>query len=590
MTSLNKIITKLEKIKSYNTFIPAVWNDTSLKEKIKNVKFPDYFIDKLNEINNTNINYSNAPNPTIYNLFVRLTTAFNHSQTGQIKNEKDKFKETGTLLKTIALLPYIKNLGTDILYLLPITSIGRDGKKGDLGSPYSINNPYSIDENICEPLLEMPVEEQFEALIEAAHRLGIKVVCEFIFRTASKDSKLAIEHPEWFYWIKKECEANFRSPIFDEKILKKIKEQAKRKDYNNLPEPNLEYINQFTDTPQKVELINGKLVGYCDGEEVVIPSAFADWPPDDIQPPWSDVTYLKIYDNPKYNYIAYNTIRMYDNELATPRWEHTPLWRHIENIIPFYQNKFGIDGVMIDMGHSLPDKLLKRIISKARRINKDFIFWEENFILSEKSKKEGFDCVVGTLSFDEHNPDKMRHFISKVHNLPIKCFATSETHNTPRTASRKGGAELSKIIYLTNKILPLPTFIHSGFELCETMPVNTGLGFEDIDTSKLNADVLPLFSTSELNWKNENNIIDFIIETNKVLEPHLKNNYTLKTIHTENNSVVAFEVIGNNKLLIIANYDHPSTKIIDAESQECKMEFLEVHCRLKDIFIKKILF
>jgi glycosidase len=42
----------------------------------------------------------------------------------------------------------------------------------------------------------MTLEEQFKALVEAAHCLGIKVVTEFIFRTSSKDSPIAITHPE----------------------------------------------------------------------------------------------------------------------------------------------------------------------------------------------------------------------------------------------------------------------------------------------------------------------------------------------------------------------------------------------------------
>ncbi|MCL2039718.1 MAG: alpha-amylase family glycosyl hydrolase [Bacteroidetes bacterium] len=566
---INKIISKLKNIPSYSAIVP----DYKSNNKIKNVNFPDYFIDKLSAINDSNIPYSNInilQNPTIYNVFVRLTTAFNHSNSEQITNQDNKFKETGTILKTIVLLPYIKSLGTDILYLLPITSIGKDGKKGDIGSPYSINHPYLIDENINEPLLNMTAEEQFAALVEAAHKLGMKVVCEFVFRTASKDSAVAIEHPEWFYWIKKDAEADFHSPIFDAKTLNIIKEKIEQDDYNNLPEPPLDYINQFTDTPQKVNLVNDKIIGYLNDEEVVIPGAFADWPPDDIQPPWSDVTYLKIYDNPEYNYISYNTIRMYDNDFAKPIYENASLWRHIENIIPYYISKFDIDGVMIDMGHALPDKLLKRIVAKARRIKKDFIFFEENFVISESSAQKGFDCVLGPLPFDTHIPEKVNHFINNIQNLPIKCFATSETHNTPRTASRKGSDNLSKISYLINKILPIPTFIHSGFELCETLPVNTGLGFENIDTTNLNDDVLPLFSTSQLNWTNDNNIIDFIIDANAKLEPYLTNNYTIKTINTGNKNVVCVELISANNLLCIANYGQLCDVIIDAENRKYK--------------------
>ena len=170
--------------------------------------------------------------------------------------------------------------------------------------------------------------------------------------------------------------------------------------------------------------------------------------------------------------------------------------------------------------------------------------------------------------------------------IPVKCFATSETHNTPRTASRKGGSDLSKITYLINKILPLPTFIHSGFELCETIPVNTGLGFEDVDTTKLTADVLPLFSTSKLSWTNDVNIIDFIVEANKVLEPYLIDNYTLKTINTDVDTVVAFEIIGNSEVIFVANYDISATINIDANVNEYKVLLGDTSITLKDNKLK----
>ena len=38
--------------------------------------------------------------------------------------------------------------------------------------------------------------------MEAAHRLGLRVVVEFVFRTAAKDGDWVKEHPEWMYWIK----------------------------------------------------------------------------------------------------------------------------------------------------------------------------------------------------------------------------------------------------------------------------------------------------------------------------------------------------------------------------------------------------
>ena len=81
----------------------------------------------------------------IYNLFVRTTTAFDHNGNGtlDLPTNAEGLRETGTFLKAMAMLPYIKRLGATTVHLLPITSIGHDGNKGTLGSPYAIRNPMS---------------------------------------------------------------------------------------------------------------------------------------------------------------------------------------------------------------------------------------------------------------------------------------------------------------------------------------------------------------------------------------------------------------------------------------------------------------
>ena len=583
MQTFKKIIEKLKIINKNNSHylnIPAVWKDINTKDKIIQVRFPEFLLEQFDTVLQLKSDFKNSANPNIYNLFVRFTTAFDHNQDGKLQNTNGSFKENGTFLKTIALLPYLKNLGTEILYLLPITSIGQDGKKGDLGSPYSINDPYKLDENLNEFLLEMPVEEQFKALVDAAHHIGIKVVSEFIFRTSSKDSSLAIEHPEWFYWLKNDVEIRnsdtvltpeniykyYGNPFFTNEELNEIRNKIGNNDFKNLPEPNIEYQKMFAETPVTVELIDGKIIGTnSNAEKVKIPDAFADYPPDDIQPAWSDVTYLKLYNNPDFNYIAYNTVRMYDDDLTQAKYEATDLWRHIEYIIPYYQTEFGIDGVMIDMGHALPAKLLSRIIAKARTVNKDFLFWEENFLPNENSRNEGFNLVLGYLPFDQHNPQKMKELIKNIElkKFSIPFFATPETHNTPRAAVRAGGVKFSKIAFLLNELLPLPTFIHSGFELGEKNPINTGLGFENFDTKNLTVDKLPLFSTAALDWESENNIINFICEVNSILSEHL--NYTdcletdsiIKVLDCDEESVIVFlrKTKNNNEFILCAvNY------------------------------------
>ncbi len=450
----------------------------------------------------------------VYNLFVRHTTSFDHNNDGiiNINDNYYGFRETGTFLKAISLLPYIHSLGVNTVYLLPITSIGIDGKKGTLGSPYAIRNPYKLNDNLSEPALNLTIEQEFQAFVEAAHLLGMKVILEFVFRTSSIDSGLAIEHPEWFYWIKDNIEyreqdstdeLKYGPPIFSKEELILIRKKIEEGDFKELPPPPDIYKEIFTDTPVKVIKENNKLIGILkNGDRCKIPCAFADWPPDDTQPVWSDVTYLKLYCHPEFNYIAYNTVRMYDEELNNEKYKVSELWENICNIIPHYQKNFNIDGVMIDMGHALPSSLRQEIVERAKDVNPNFVFWEENFLMKQTSIEDGYEAVVGYLCFDIHKPGKIKEFIGILSEIgfPIPFFGTPETHNLPRAASRQGGVQFSKFAWtIINLIHGIP-FIHSGFELGETHPVNTGLCFEPWELSNYPAEKLPLFSEGQLCW------------------------------------------------------------------------------------------
>ncbi len=139
-----------------------------------------------------------------YNLFVRAGAAWDHDGDGRIDLEPNDqgWRKTGTFLKAITLLPFIRSLGCNTVHLLPITAIGRDGHKGNLGSPFAIRDPYALDEALSELALGLGAEVEFTAFVEAAHHLGLRVVVEFVFRTAAKDSVWVRAHPEWFYWIR----------------------------------------------------------------------------------------------------------------------------------------------------------------------------------------------------------------------------------------------------------------------------------------------------------------------------------------------------------------------------------------------------
>ncbi len=465
----------------------------------------------------------------VYNLFVRLATAFDHNGDGTIQTESmdSGFRETGTLLKSIALLPYIRRLGVNTVYLLPLTTIGVQNRKGSLGSPYAVKNPCRLDPMLGEPALGLPTEVQFAAFIEAAHCLGMRVVLEFVFRTAAVDSDWAFEHPDWFYWLRQgNDQPPYGPPAFSRETLAEIYEKVDKHDLRELPEPDAAYRSRFTAAPETVSERNGGApIGIdAEGNACVVASAFSDWPPDDRQPPWTDVAYLKMHRHPRFNYIAYNTIRMYDEALDTPDMQNTALWEAVSGIIPWFQERFGIDGAMIDMGHALPAALKADIVSKARRARPDFSFWDENFDPSPKLREEGFDAVFGSLPFVIHDVQYIKGLLNFLNRsgVAIPFFATGESHNTPRVchnlAGKPEGRRRALFLFTLGAILPAMPFIHSGMELCEWRPVNLGLNFTDEDRERFPAASLPLFSAGSYDWNGANGLPPLCGEIGRILE------------------------------------------------------------------------
>ncbi len=110
----------------------------------------------------------------IYQVFVR-----NETKEGTFSALNNKLEE-------------IKEKGADILYLMPISPIGKDGKKGTLGSPYAIE-----DYEAFNP--EYGTEEDFIELVKKAHSLDMKVMMDIVFNHTSRDARLIKEHSEYYH-------------------------------------------------------------------------------------------------------------------------------------------------------------------------------------------------------------------------------------------------------------------------------------------------------------------------------------------------------------------------------------------------------
>jgi glycosidase len=101
------------------------------------------------------------------------------------------FSREGSLKALERRLTELKDLGVTVVWLMPIHPVGDLNRKGRLGSPYSVQDYYAINP-------EFGTLEDFKSLVEATHALGMKIIIDLVANHTSWDSKLVMEHPDWF--------------------------------------------------------------------------------------------------------------------------------------------------------------------------------------------------------------------------------------------------------------------------------------------------------------------------------------------------------------------------------------------------------
>ncbi|WP_255417120.1 alpha-amylase family glycosyl hydrolase [Proteiniphilum sp. X52] len=97
----------------------------------------------------------------------------------------------GTLQAFSEHLPRLKELGVDILWFMPVQSIGKEDRKGLLGSYYSI-------EDYTEVNSEFGTLADFKAVVRQAQGQGMKVILDWVANHTSRDAVWVKAHPEWY--------------------------------------------------------------------------------------------------------------------------------------------------------------------------------------------------------------------------------------------------------------------------------------------------------------------------------------------------------------------------------------------------------
>ncbi len=133
----------------------------------------------------------NAGNPYQPRPFVKITHPEWSKAATIYQINTRQFTPQGTFRAAEAQLPRLRQLGADILWLMPVNPIGEKNRKGSLGSPYSVKDYYGVNP-------EFGTLDDLKHFVQSAHALGLHVILDWVANHTAWDNNLVTEHPEWY--------------------------------------------------------------------------------------------------------------------------------------------------------------------------------------------------------------------------------------------------------------------------------------------------------------------------------------------------------------------------------------------------------
>ncbi len=102
-----------------------------------------------------------------------------------------QYTEEGTFRAFEKEMPRLKSMGIKTLWFMPVTPIAQQNKKGSLGSQYAASDYTSINP-------EFGTMEDFKHMVNEAHRLGFKVIIDWVANHTGWDHIWTKTHPEFY--------------------------------------------------------------------------------------------------------------------------------------------------------------------------------------------------------------------------------------------------------------------------------------------------------------------------------------------------------------------------------------------------------
>jgi alpha-amylase len=103
-----------------------------------------------------------------------------------------QYTPEGTINAFADHLPRLKEMGVDVIWLMPVHPIGIKNRKDSLGSYYSIRDYKAVNP-------EFGTLDDFKKLVAEAHRQGMKLIIDWVANHTSWDNVRMKDHPEYYH-------------------------------------------------------------------------------------------------------------------------------------------------------------------------------------------------------------------------------------------------------------------------------------------------------------------------------------------------------------------------------------------------------
>jgi glycosidase len=101
------------------------------------------------------------------------------------------FTPEGTFNAIIPQLDRLKNLGVNVLWLMPIQPTGVENRKGTYGSPYAVQDYTQVNP-------DYGTKADFKRLVDSIHSKGMYIIIDEVANHTAWDHPWTKDHPEWF--------------------------------------------------------------------------------------------------------------------------------------------------------------------------------------------------------------------------------------------------------------------------------------------------------------------------------------------------------------------------------------------------------